>query len=174
MNLIVVIGVYATICKELGLPLRFPGTTKSFSVLLEIVDVEILAKAMVWMSTTPKCANNAFNISNGDVFRWEGVWNRIGDFFGLDTRAYPLPIKLTEFVADKEELWASIVEKYGLQKLKLKDLVSFGFGDFVFSREYDWFASQTKIRQFGFHEVIDSEEMFVKHLQNLRKLKVIP
>ena len=27
--------------------------------------------ATVWAATDPRCANQAFNIANGDLFRWE-------------------------------------------------------------------------------------------------------
>ena len=33
MNLLLVIGVYAAICKAYGLPLRFPGTRAAYDVL---------------------------------------------------------------------------------------------------------------------------------------------
>lgn len=70
MNLAMVIGVYASISKELGLPLRFPGKPGAYHSLLEMTDAELLAKAVVWAATNEQCANQAFNITNGDMFRW--------------------------------------------------------------------------------------------------------
>lgn len=35
-----------------------------------------------------------------------------------------------------------------------------GFGDFIFNCDYDRKTSTTKLREYGFHEFVDSEEMF--------------
>ena len=48
MNLGMSIAVYASISKELGLPLRFPGTEKSYQVLYQLTSADILAKATIW------------------------------------------------------------------------------------------------------------------------------
>jgi hypothetical protein len=45
MNLGMSIAVYAAISKELGLPLRFPGTEKTYGILYQVTSAEILAKA---------------------------------------------------------------------------------------------------------------------------------
>jgi hypothetical protein len=45
MNLIMVIGVYAAISKELGLPLRFPGPEAAYRALYQMTSAHILAKA---------------------------------------------------------------------------------------------------------------------------------
>ncbi|GHO87077.1 hypothetical protein KSZ_50830 [Dictyobacter formicarum] len=70
MNLAAVIAVYTSISKELGLPLRFPGKTGAYDKLLEMTDAGLLAHATVWTATDERCANQAFNINNGDLFRW--------------------------------------------------------------------------------------------------------
>jgi len=69
MNLIMVIAVYASICRELRVPLWFPGTRAGFSILLEATDVDHLASAAVWAATEPRCSNQIYNITNGDYFR---------------------------------------------------------------------------------------------------------
>src|SRR4051812_29300722 len=45
MNLIMVIAVYASICRELKVPLWFPGTREGYSILFEATDVAHLARA---------------------------------------------------------------------------------------------------------------------------------
>jgi hypothetical protein len=52
-----------------------------------------LAKAMVWAATDPRAADEAFNINNGDLFRWEEMWPRIAAAFEL-TVAPALQISL--------------------------------------------------------------------------------
>ncbi|MDP6954049.1 MAG: SDR family oxidoreductase, partial [Alphaproteobacteria bacterium] len=68
MNLTMAIAVYAEISKELDLPLRFPGKPRAYETLYQASDSTLLAKAMVWAATTPAAANQAFNMTNGDVF----------------------------------------------------------------------------------------------------------
>jgi len=48
MNLAMLIAVYASISKELGIPLRFPGKIGAFQTLMEMTDATLLAKATVW------------------------------------------------------------------------------------------------------------------------------
>jgi len=174
MNLVSAIGVYGSICKELDIPMRFPGDEKAYDILLEVVDVGLLTEAMVWAATHTQGQNQAFNISNGDVFRWRNVWPDIAKFFGLTTGS-PQKISLTEMMADKGTLWAQMQKKHGLREIPYKDLVSWGFAEFVFTRDYDWFSDVNKLRRHGFHgQTLDSSDMFVRQLQQLRLLKIIP
>jgi len=174
MNLVTVIALYASFCKELNLPLRWPGTIKSYSQLLEVVDVEVLTKMMVWAATNPKCANEAFNCSNGDVFRWENVWPDIAKAFGLQV-APPVTMNLNDMMSDKGPLWDKMIQKYNLCPISYDKVVSWPFGDWVFSREYDWFADVNKARRFGFHDMtVDTNEMFVRMIRQLQGERVIP
>ncbi|OKP82381.1 NAD-dependent dehydratase [Paenibacillus sp. P3E] len=173
MNLAMVIAVYASLSKELGLPLRFPGKPGAYHSLLEMTDAGLLAQATVWAATDIRCANQAFNITNGDLFRWDELWPKIAAFFGLDT-APPLPMSLSVVMEDKEQLWNDMVEKYGLEPNSYQDVSSWGFGDFVFSWDYDFFADGSKARRFGFHEFIDTEAMFMRIFADFRSRKIIP
>jgi len=173
MNLAMVIAVYASISKELGLPLRFPGKPGAYDKLLEMTDAGLLAKATVWAATDPRCANQAFNINNGDLFRWSELWPKIARWFELET-APPLPMSLNVVMADKEPLWRSMIEKHGLRETPYKDVSSWGFGDFVFSWDYDLFADGSKARRFGFHEYVETEAMLLGLFEDLRRRRIIP
>jgi len=39
--------------------------------LTDMTDARQLAKQQLWAATTPAAANQAFNVINGDVFRWK-------------------------------------------------------------------------------------------------------
>jgi len=173
MNLSLVIAVYASVSKELGLPLRFPGKPGAYDKLIEMTDAGLLAKATVWAATSPQCANQAFNINNGDLFRWNDMWSAIAGYFGMET-APPLQMPLQTIMADKASLWQAMQEKYGLEKHTYQELSSWAFGDFVFSWDYDFFADGTKARRMGFYEFIDTEVMFYNLFDELRQKKVIP
>ncbi|AMY25981.1 SDR family oxidoreductase [Rhodococcoides fascians] len=173
MNLATVIAVYATMCKKLGVPMRFPGKPGAFGSLLEMTDASLLAEATVWAATTPACANQAFNITNGDLFRWHDMWPRIANIFGLDT-ATPLPMSLAEVMADKEPLWNSIVAEHELKPTPYRDVSSWAFGDFVFSWDYDVISDGSKARRMGFHRFVDTEAMFAGIVTDLRRQRIIP
>ncbi|WP_371778808.1 SDR family oxidoreductase [Streptosporangium subroseum] len=173
MNLAMVIAVYGAISKELGLPLRFPGRPGAYDKLLEMTDAGLLAKATVWAATDERCANQAFNINNGDLFRWNEMWPKIARFFDLEV-ADPLPMSLDVVMADKGPLWNAMAERYGLEPHPYEDVSSWAFGDFVFSWDYDMFADGSKARRFGFHEYVDTEAMFLDILGDLRRRRIIP
>jgi nucleoside-diphosphate-sugar epimerase len=173
MNLAVAIAVYAAMSKELGLPLRFPGKPGAYDKLLEMTDASLLARATVWAATDPRCANQAFNINNGDLFRWSELWPRLARFFELDV-APPLPLPLHVVMADKEPLWQAMVTKYDLAPHTYQEVSCWGFADFVFSWDYDLFADGSKARRFGFHEYVDTEAMFTNLFADLRRRKIIP
>ena len=84
MNFVMAVAVYASISRELGLPLWFPGTRGAYTPLSEATDAVQLARAAVWAATESRCANQIFNITNGDYFRWEHLWPRIAGFFGME------------------------------------------------------------------------------------------
>jgi nucleoside-diphosphate-sugar epimerase len=173
MNLVLAIAIYATISKELGLPLRFPGKSGAYHKLLELTDSGLLAKATVWAATQSQCANQAYNITNGDLFRWEELWPKLANYFQMEI-APPLQMPLQTVMADKEVLWQTIQEKYNLSKHSYHDLSSWAFSDFVFAWDYDFFSDATKARQAGFHEYVDTEMMFYQLFDQLREKRIIP
>ncbi|WP_084163902.1 SDR family oxidoreductase [Olivibacter sitiensis] len=173
MNLAMVIAVYASICRELNLPFRFPGKSgRAYHHLMEMTDAALLAKATVWAATETRCANQVFNINNGDLFRWSELWPKIGKYFHLEN-ADPLPLPLAEVMSSKETLWESMMAKYGLQ-YSYREVSSWLFGDFVFSWDYDFLADGSKARRLGFHEFVDTEQMFYAIFDEFKKNKVIP
>ena len=172
-NLTLVIAIYAAICKELGLPLCHPGTPGNYSALYQCTDSGLLARAMVWMATTPACANEAFNITNGDLIRWEHTWPKIAKYFGMEAGARR-HFSLVQFMADKAPVWERIVAKHALRPYSYHEIVTWAYGDFVFTPEYDVISSTSKARRYGFHECIDTEEMFTRLWNEMRADRIIP
>lgn len=173
MNLVMVVAVYATISKVLGLPLRHPGAQANADALYQVTDSGLLARASTWMATEPDCANEPFNITNGDIFRWENMWPVFADYFGMGL-AQPQKIDLTEMMADKGPLWDELVKQRELKRIPYERLVAWDYGNFVFTPEFDIISSTTKARQYGFTEVMDSEAMFLRHFDELRANRIIP
>ena len=172
MNLALLIAVYATISKKLNIPLRFPGKIGAYDSLLEMTDASLLAKATVWAATEPQAANQAFNINNGDLFRWKDLWPKIAQYFDMAVDM-PLPLNLQTMMSDKENIWEDIQKQHGLN-YSYQEVSAWAFGDFVFSWDYDFFADGSKARRFGFHEYIDTEQMFFRLFDEMRKKNIIP
>ena len=173
MNLAMVIAVYAAFSKHLDVPLRFPGNPGAYHSLIEMTDAGLLAEAMVWAATDPRAANEAYNINNGDLFRWEEMWPKLAAYFDVPV-APGLPIKLATVMADKEEVWNEIVATYGLRTTPYREVSSWAFADAVFSWDYDLIADGSKARRQGFHEYVDTAEMFIRIFDDMREQRIIP
>jgi nucleoside-diphosphate-sugar epimerase len=173
MNLLMVIAVYAAISKELGLPLRFPGTEAAYRALYQLTSADILASAAAWAGETKVAANEIFNITNGDYFRWQFMWPRIARMFQMEV-AEPVPMPLATYMADKAELWSEMTRKYNLQPTPYDQVVAWNFGDFIFGSGFDNITSTIKARRAGFHDCIDTEDMFAQLFESLRGKRVIP
>jgi nucleoside-diphosphate-sugar epimerase len=173
MSIVPVIAVYAAISKELGLPLRFPGKPGAWRSIYQATDSAHFANAALWAATEPRCANEAFNITNGDYFRWGNVWPRFAEVFEMPW-AEPQQISLTAQMADKGPLWDAMVRRHGLQPFRFDEVVAWPFGDYVFGSDWDVMTSTTKARQNGFHDVVDTEEMFVRLLRQFREQRIVP
>lgn len=173
MNILSVIAIYASLSKELGLPLRFPGKAIAYHKIGEATDAELLAKAIVWAATSTHCHCEAFNLTNGDFFRWENFWPKLANYFNMEYGP-PQAIRLTEMMADKGSLWDSIIKKYSLKNYRYEEIVQWGFGDVIFNLEYDLMSDTHKARKAGFHECVDTEEMFLRLLTQLKNNRIIP
>jgi len=173
MSILPAIAVYAAISKELGLPLRFPGKPGAYGSLYQVTESSHFARAALWAATEPRCGLEAFNITNGDYFRWKYVWPRIAEVFDMPA-GEPQTISLTQHMADKGPLWRGMTEKYGLEPLDYERLVAWPFADYVFGCDWDVMSDTTKSRRFGFHKVVDSEEMFCRLLRRFREERIVP
>jgi nucleoside-diphosphate-sugar epimerase len=178
LNILPPIGVYAALRKEAGLPLAYPGGP---SFIFEAVDTDLLARSFEWAANTPACANEIFNITNGDVFKWEEVWPVIADALGMQTGS-PEPLSLQREMPKHAAEWASIVRKYGLRSpVDMNAFVgeSFEFADFCFAYGAERpprpaLVSTIKARQAGFHDCIDTEDMIRKWLRHYQKERLLP
>lgn len=172
-NAPVVIGTYAALCRELGVPLDFPGSEACYRALLDVTDARQLARAMVFLATSDHARNEAFNVTNGDAYRWCNLWPKIADFFGISCGVVR-PLTLADWVADKAPLWQRVVARHGLQPLALADVALWPFGDFLLRQGHDNISSTTKIRSIGFHEMVDTESMFLTQITRYREARVLP
>lgn len=168
------IGVYAAVLKELGQPLAFPGTQSGFDALYQSVDADLLARAIAFIVTTPACANRVFNVTNGDYVRWRNLWPAFATFFGMDTGPVQEGTTLAGFMQGKDAIWDAVVARHGLLPRPLSQAGVWSYADFNFRRGYDVMSSTIALRQAGFAECLDTERMFLDHLQRFREQRVLP
>jgi nucleoside-diphosphate-sugar epimerase len=168
------VGVYAAISRELGLPLRFPGRSDG---LLEAVDNMIIAKAMVWAAINPQCANQAYNLTNGDSMVWQNLFPKVAKLFNMES-AEDHAVLLKDAMRDKAPLWEQMVEKYGLTVKDMNYLVgSWDAVDLFFDygvRDNPAVLSTIKARKHGFHECEDTEDMFIRMLTDMQDRNLLP
>ncbi|MGY1811474.1 SDR family oxidoreductase [Blastococcus sp. SYSU D00820] len=112
VNLVHVIALYATVTKELGQPLRFPGSELGYRSLVQFTDARLLAKASAWAANTSSARDEVFNISNGDLVRWVNTWPKVAEYFGLEL-GQPFPYDLPAVMADRGPLWEEVTRRHG-------------------------------------------------------------
>jgi nucleoside-diphosphate-sugar epimerase len=176
LNVLPAIGAYAAIRREKGEPFGFPGGP---SFVWEAADADLVADVMVWAAQSPQAANEAFNITNGDVFEWRNVWPGIAETLGVETGT-DTPTSVATYLAENAAIWNAIVAKYGLRSRSLRELVGQGdqHADFAFAYGAPVgpraFVSTVKLRQAGFTKVVDTEVSFCNALQSLIDHKLLP
>ncbi|HZF74390.1 MAG TPA: SDR family oxidoreductase [Acetobacteraceae bacterium] len=174
MNLLSAIGTYAAVSRALGLPLVFPGRGDRIT---EVTDARLLASAIAWAAEAPAARDRIFNVTNGDVLTWRSLFPTVARVFGMEM-GEPHPMPLPALMADKEPAWQAIVERHGLQRHTLRELVgeSWQFADFAFSRDDQAasLVSTIRIRQAGFGDCVDTAEMLEWWLRELQRRRILP
>ena len=172
-NAVSVIGAYAVIMRELGSPLDFPGSKASFEAHRDMTDATLLARAMAFIATTAACRNQAFNVVNGDLYRWEILWPKIARHFEMPPGEVR-PTQLSEWIKDKQPIWAEIVRRYALAESDVNEVADWDFADFHWGHGYDICSSPAKLHAAGFRERLDSEQAFLGYLGRYRDARVLP
>lgn len=171
-NLVTILGVYGSLCRELGLPLWYPGTAAGYAAVRQVCDAHLLARAAVWVATQDACANPIFNVHNGDCFRWQHLWPRIADFFGVPPGGVQ-GVRLRDVMPQHSAAWQRMAERHGLVTGDFDRMVSWDYAD-VFHNGWDAFANATRLHLTGFREVVNTGDCLIAHLQRLREQRVIP
>ena len=178
LNLAVVLAIYGSLCKALGRTLPFPANEACFTARCNVMDANLLARAIIWCSTTSRCVNQAFNVNNGDVFSWRELWPQLAAFFELES-AGPDAQSLADFLAAHEKTWCLLSEHHQLRPFPYARVAQWVQGDYRrpnsrLACEYDVHADLGKLRAHGFRERVDTAPMFTRLFARLRSERVIP
>ncbi len=187
MNPMVALAVYGALQRELGEPLHFPG---AFGDLIrEAVDAAVIGDVLVWVATAANVDGEAFNVTNGDVFTWDGVWPDIADALGMPVGQHR-PVLLAEWIPRHADVWAALVDRsgaggepdadvgvvdhVGANSLVYADLV-LGSAEYLAGapRPAPIVNSTIKLRHAGFDGCLDTGDMFQRLAGQLdRELRV--
>ncbi|MGI4939903.1 MAG: SDR family oxidoreductase [Janthinobacterium lividum] len=175
MNMGVTLAAYATICRETGRPFLFPGSAAQWHGLTDMTDARLLARHLEWAATTPAARNLAFNVVNGDVFRWSWMWGRLAAWFGLE----PAPFAgegtpLERQLQDAAPIWAGIAQRHGLVEPDLGRLASAWHTDADLGRPIEVVTDMGRSRRLGFLDYQASDDAFLDLFARLRAARVIP
>ncbi|NIF05221.1 SDR family oxidoreductase [Chryseobacterium sp. Tr-659] len=175
MNMGTTLAVYASICKETGRKMIWPGSEAQWNGVSDVTDAGILAKQLVWASITESAQNQAFNIVNGDVFRWKWLWKRLADWFGVESEGFETTIKPLENVLENDhKIWEDIAQKYNLKESRLNRLASAWHTDLDLGRPLEVMCDMSKSRKLGFKAYINTEDSFISLFERLRNENLIP
>jgi nucleoside-diphosphate-sugar epimerase len=177
MDLIPALGVYAALLREEGRSLDYPGGAARVS---QAVDVDLLARAIAWAGEADAARNEAFNVTNGDVFTWENVWPAVAD--ALDMRpGNAVPLSLAKTYPQWIAPWDALRRKYDLVAPGLEAFVGLSFQYADYSMRYGQtesgppsIVSTVKINRAGFTEMMDTEDMFRKWFKHARSSRLLP
>jgi nucleoside-diphosphate-sugar epimerase len=172
-NIVSTLGAYAAICRASGAALDFPGPPGAYSSLTQVTSIEVLARAMERIATAPSCADQAFNVTNTDVFRWSSIWTQLADACDVK-RGSVRPLRLAEMMADKDDVWAEICARHRLRCTKLSEVANWAFADATLERYWDEILCHNRARQHGLDDWDDSPARFLRIIGMYRRARILP
>jgi nucleoside-diphosphate-sugar epimerase len=175
MNMGTTLAAYASLCKETGQPFQWPGSQAQWEGLSDVTDARVIAKQLTWAATAETARNEAFNVTNGDYFRWRWLWPRLAAWFGVEAAGFDGTVHPLEAeMADKAPLWRDIAARYNLAEPDLDRLASPWHTDLDLGRPIEVMTDTSKSRQAGFHVYQRSDESFFDLFAQLRTDRLIP
>jgi nucleoside-diphosphate-sugar epimerase len=181
MNPLLPLLVYAAVLRERGEPLHRPWPADRSPLFVEAVDAALLAQALGWAATASAAREQTFNLTNGDVFAWEGIWPALADELDMSVGGHH-PVSFAHGVRGWAGEWAGLVDRHQLAAPRELDAFvgpnSFAYADMVIpgraAGPLPSLNSTVAIRQAGFTGCLDTEDMFRHRIRSLRRARMIP
>jgi hypothetical protein len=146
-----------------------------WNCLTDMTDARLLARHLTWASTTEAARDQAFNVVNGDIFRWQWMWGRLAEWFGVDPAPFPNEVApLEQQLADAGPVWAAIARTYGLAEPNVARLASAWHTDADLGRPIEVVTDMSKSRKLGFLDYQATDDAFFDLFTRLRESKIIP
>jgi nucleoside-diphosphate-sugar epimerase len=171
VSIVNTLAAYGTVCRALGQPLYFPGGEAAFHALFQMTDARLLARGSIWAALEPHSENRVYNITNGDLFRWANVWERVADYFGVPA-GRPLAMDMGLFMRGQDALWAELKQRHSLV-LGLDEIQDWSQG-YILSSSIEMHSSTIRIRKAGFGECLDTEDRLFALFDEMKARRYIP
>ena len=167
--------------RHLELDLTDPGACARAAHELPAADVVFFAAYAPRPSPAEEVAPNLAMLSNlveaveprSPALR-RAVLLQGSKWYGSHLGPYKTPADEDDPLTDKEPLWRDMVRRYGLRPHGLAEIAGWRFGDFVFHSGNDHISNLTRARQAGWCESLDTGEVLVELLRDLRAQRIIP
>lgn len=177
MNIVGTLCVYAAICKHENKPLKFPGTKAGWNSLNVASDADLIAEQQIWAAVDPYGKNEAFNISNGDVFKLKQLWRILAEQFEVEYEEFDEEVEervtMAEMMKEKGPVWDEIVREHGLVATKLEEVGVWWFADLILGFE-GVVDSLNKSREHGFLGFRNTKKSFVSWIDKWKAYKIVP
>ncbi|ESR45766.1 hypothetical protein CICLE_v10001422mg [Citrus x clementina] len=179
MNIIATLCMYAAICKHEGIPLLFPGTKETWEGFSEYSDADLIAEQQIWAAVDANARNEAFNCTNGDVFKWKHLWKALAEQFEIENYGFgdekdSERMRLGEFMKGKESVWEEIVRENQLQPTKLNEVAVWSYADMGLNIGAGYLVSMNKSKEHGFLGFRNSKNSFVTWIGRLKSHRIVP
>ncbi|KAG1366855.1 3-oxo-Delta(4,5)-steroid 5-beta-reductase [Cocos nucifera] len=177
MNLMGTLCVYAAICRREGVPLRWPGSRVIWEGFSDASDADLIAEHQIWAAVDRYAKNEAFNCSNGDVFKWKHLWPLLAKEFGVEWVGYQgeeARFKLEDAMKGKEGLWEKMVAEHELAPTRLEQVGNWWFADAVLGLEEEYLDSMNKSKEHGFLGFRNTVSSFNSWIDKIRAYKIVP
>jgi nucleoside-diphosphate-sugar epimerase len=176
MNMGQTLAVYASLCRESGESFIFPGSHEQWNALTDVTDARMLAQQLAWAATTPAALGKAYNISNGDLFRWRWLWPQIAAYFGVEWQGPPAgrTLPLEPRMNDAAQRWQTLAGKHRLAEPDVNQLVSWWHTDGDLGRMVECVNDMTESRVRGFCAFQSTPSSFFDLFDRLRTERLIP
>ncbi|KAL3614274.1 hypothetical protein CASFOL_042348 [Castilleja foliolosa] len=176
MNVVGTLCVYAAICKHEGNVLRFPGCKAAWDGYYDCSDADLIAEHQIWAAVDPYAKNEAFNVSNGDVFKWKHFWKILAEQFGVECGEYEEgeSVRFEELMKGKGPVWDEIVRENGLMPTKFEEVGgNWWIADITMGNEC-FLDTMNKSKEHGFLGFRNSKNSFVSWIEKMKAYKIVP
>jgi len=177
MSVIAALGVYASVMRRLGEPLRFPGGGR---YVISCTDSRLIAQAIEFVGTTAHAAGETYNVVNGDVIIWHDLWPSLAKHFNMPM-GEPRPRRLADEMPKLASVWDEIVADHVLLPKTMEELVggAWQFADYNFAYGQESpperiIMSPIKLRQAGFTPCFDTEDSIIYWLTRMQEARILP
>lgn len=176
LNGFLAIAVFASIRRAEGLDLPFPGTRDDLGVM-EMVDVDLLARAIDWAAEAEAARDRVFNIANGDVYTWPDMWPRLARMLRIAPGEHE-PMSVRSYIEERATIWADLVRRHELSAQS--DVMAFlgesgALADFMLGNcNRSVLTSTIRLRQAGFAECMDSADCLRHWIGRWRDQHLLP